>query len=219
MSQNENASLRPRVNWIVLLVVTLVMSVILLIAAAVVGLDKGVLNNMARTEFARGLITYLFAVLTIGTAVVLVLSALIAEEGTFSKERFDRGKEILALLLGVFGTIVGFYFGSEAAGPRADTSAVQVSTLDVSPRVVEPGDTVTVRAVVTGGVSPYRFGIGLGDDTVEAREAVAEGGWITKEAPVRQFQSQEARVIRVIVQDASGRRVEQIAPIAIGAPR
>jgi hypothetical protein len=214
----EQPSFRALLNPVVLLALMLVGSVILLIAAAVLGYDKGVLGNMSRSEFARGLITYLFAVVTIGTAVVLVLSALLGAEGEIYEKRFQRGKEILALLLGVFGTIVGFYFGS-AVSPSAERMALQLSTLDVSPRVAAAGSRVTVRAVVSGGTLPNRFGVGFGDDTVDAKETVAEGGWIVKEMLVRQFRPQETQVIRVIVQDASGQRVERIVSFTVGPPK
>ena len=85
----------------------ILLGVLFLLGMAILDLDKGrVLVGMGRAQFARGLITYLFAVVTIGTAVVLVLSAVLGTD----KEKFDRGKEVLGLLLGVFGTMVGFYF-------------------------------------------------------------------------------------------------------------
>ncbi len=214
----EQPSFRALLNPVVLLALILVVSLIALIGAAVLGIDRGVLNNMSKSEFARGLITYLFAVVTIGTAVVLVLSALLGAEGEIHERRFQRGKEILALLLGVFGTIVGFYFGS-AVSPKAETMALLLSTPDVNPRVAEAGGRVTVRAVVSGGALPNRFGVGFGDDTVEVKEAVAEGGWIVKEIPVRQFRPQETQVIRVIVQDASSQRAERMVPLSVGPPK
>jgi hypothetical protein len=214
----EQPSVRALLNPVVLLALIVVVSTIAMIGAAVLGIDKGVLSNMSKSEFARGLITYLFAVVTIGTAVVLVLSALLGTEGEIHERRFQRGKEILALLLGVFGTIVGFYFGS-AVSPKAETMALQLSTPDVDPRVAEAGSRVTVRAVASGGALPYRFGVGFGDDTVDVKEPVGESGWIVKEMPVRQFRPQETQVIRVIVQDASGQRVERIAPYTVGPPK
>src|SRR5215510_8659692 len=82
------------IPFTVLLILT---SVLLLIGANVIGLDSGkVLTRMGEHEFARGLITYLFAVTTIGTAVVLLLSALMGK--LVVDEAFQRGKEILALL-------------------------------------------------------------------------------------------------------------------------
>src|SRR5215469_7491534 len=89
-------------------------SVIGMIAVAIFGWDRGrVLTQMSQIDFARGLITYLFAVVTIGTAVLLIVSALTSPADDTHNARFQRGKEILSLLLGVFGTVVGFYFGSE----------------------------------------------------------------------------------------------------------
>jgi len=58
----------------VVIAMLLVGSVIALIAAAVLGLDRGVLQNMANPEYARGLITFLFAVVTIGSALLLIVA-------------------------------------------------------------------------------------------------------------------------------------------------
>ena len=208
-------------KWIVGLAYVIVLSVIGLIGTAVFGLDKGVLNSMAKSDSARGLITYLFAVVTIGTAVVLVVSAIVGvgTDEAIDDKRFQRGKEILALMLGIFGTIIGFYFASGTSGSGTEAAILRLSTLDVTPRVVEAGGKVTVRALVSGGLLPYRFGAGLGDDTVDPTEPVAEGGWIVKDVTARQFRPQEAQVIRVIVMDASGRRIEQTASFTVGPPR
>lgn len=216
MANSENHSLKGLLNPVVLVAFLIVGSVILLIAAAAVGLDKGVLLNMARSDFARGLITYLFALVTIGTAVVLVLSALQGGEGEAHDKRFQHGKEILSLLLGVFGTIIGFYFGSEtAAGARGESAVLRVSTADISPMPVAAGGTFTVRAVSSGGVLPHRFGVSLGSDAAEAREPVNEGGWIKKEMTGRAFRPDEPHVLHLVVQDASGRSIEQTMPLEI----
>jgi hypothetical protein len=208
---------RDFLNPIVLLSLIIVLGVIALLAAAVLGIDKGVLGNMSRSEFARGLITYLFAVVTIGTAVVLVLSALLEPANDVQEKRFQRGKEILALLLGVFGTIVGFYFG-QAQPSQAGTEALAISTLDVTPKSAPAGSTVTIRAVVTGGVLPYKFGVALGSDAANPAENVAEGGWITKELVTRQLRPGEPSNVKVVVEDGAGRRSDQTAPIEIKPP-
>jgi hypothetical protein len=96
-----------------LTVLIILVSVVMLLAANVLGWDDGlVLLRMADHEFARGLITYLFAVTTIGTSVVLVLAALM---GSLGDSAYQRGKEILALLLGgladtIEDGITGFLF-------------------------------------------------------------------------------------------------------------
>jgi uncharacterized membrane protein len=85
---------RQLVNPIVLIALMILFSIFALIGSAIFGWDKGVLTGMGRIDFARGLITYLFAVVTIGTAVVLVVSALTGTEDEVHEKRFQRGKEI-----------------------------------------------------------------------------------------------------------------------------
>ena len=90
-------------------------------------------NQVTGNDFSRGLITVTFTFGTMLTAFVLVLTALFG--GTdrppqsndpqvleadrkavrdLLKARFDMGKEVLGLLIGIFGTILGFYFGSSS---------------------------------------------------------------------------------------------------------
>ena len=60
-------------------------------------------------DTARIFITFLVAVGTIAIALLAVLTAMIIRE---YKERFALAKEVLTVLVGILGTIVGFYFGS-----------------------------------------------------------------------------------------------------------
>jgi|SRR5262245_5387626 len=198
---------------IVFVITLIAVTTIGLIGAAVFGWDRGVLKSMGAAEFARGLITYLFAITTIGIAVSVILFAL-TQSGTEPNDlRFDRAKDVLSLLLGVFGTIVGFYFGAEATQRgRADAQQLQVSTLDLTPQPVAPSGTLVVRAVVRGGVPPYRFAVGQKEEKLEAREWAGEGGWIVRQVQLEPV-PEHRQYIRLIVEDASGNRSEQGAPI------
>jgi len=75
--------------------------------------DRGqnFLKLLADRDFARGLITFLIAIATVGIAIILAISSLVSS-GDKDDDRFDRGKQVLTILIGVLGTIVGFYFGS-----------------------------------------------------------------------------------------------------------
>src|SRR5215475_4562834 len=84
---------------IVFVITMITLTTIGLIGASVLGLDYGVvLKSMGTTEFARGLITYLFAITTIGVAVSVILYALTQSgTGTDPKDiRFDRRPIIAA---------------------------------------------------------------------------------------------------------------------------
>jgi hypothetical protein len=142
---------------------TMLLGIYVLLLAATFGSDNGLLANMAQHDFARGVITYLFAVTTIGTAVVLVLSALTGEDNEQMEKRFQKGKEVLSLMLGVFGTIVGFYFGSDVRRPpQPETNVLQITRLHLSQTKLVSGEELTVTAVASGGAPPYKYGIVLG---------------------------------------------------------
>lgn len=84
---------------------------------------------LSNKEVARGLITFLIAIATVGIALILAISTLVITEGPDDDKRFDRGKQVLSVLIGVLGTIVGFYFGSgESTGTRPPTEQRIVTT-------------------------------------------------------------------------------------------
>lgn len=201
---------------VVFLTTVIVFSVILLIGAAVVGLDKGVLAGMSKSEYARGLITYLFALVTIVIAVALVLSALTATEIKF-EERFKNAKEILALLLGIFGTIMGFYFASETSR-RSGDEPLSLSSLDVTPQPGGSPDQVMLRAVVRGGAPPYRFAVQQGKAPTATTDVAGEGGWIVKQLKLHPKGADESESVYVLVEDQNRKRAEQAAPITSGIP-
>lgn len=84
------------------------------------------LKLLSDTETARGLITFLITVATVGIALILAISTVVLSEGEGGDKRFDRGKQVLSVLIGVLGTIVGFYFGSavQTKNPQPQTNVV-----------------------------------------------------------------------------------------------
>jgi hypothetical protein len=175
-----------------------------LLGMAILDLDKGrVLVGMGKAQFARGLITYLFAVVTIGTAVVLVLSAVLGTD----KERFDRGKEVLGLLLGVFGTMVGFYFASELSKTEAQGELV-VSTVLVTPQEVAAGGTARATAFVKGGTPPYRFALVLdGELPSEFAKLARPDGWIVEDLQLPAATGSGLHTLTLGVLDMAGEKV------------
>ena len=78
------------------------------------------LKDMAEPGNARGLITFLFAFATIAVIIITVIATFWVKMEEV-EQRGTLAKEILAILIGIMGTILGFYFGS--AKPEAPTVA------------------------------------------------------------------------------------------------
>ena len=117
--------------WASVLSIVVVVGAMMFVADLVTG--GGTRNDIRDTEYARGIITVLFGVGTIGIALLITLSAIFLNDQN-AKERFDRGKEVLSLLLGIFGTIIGFYYGTGV--PRS--TSVGTSTTSSQPPIVVP---------------------------------------------------------------------------------
>lgn len=94
------------------------------------------LGEIAQPGVARGLITFLFAFAT----VAVILTTVIATFWLKMDEVEKRGafaKEILALMIGVMGTILGFYFGAAnpdaTMGPRNEGRVPQAPATQTAP--------------------------------------------------------------------------------------
>ncbi len=182
----------------------IILSVLVLIGVNLLGLDKGrILDKLADMQYARGLITYLFAVGTIGTVIVLILAALLGEGDMDS--RFGRAKEILTLLIGLFGTIIGFYFGSQL-GVDAKAQAINLSE-PLMPETVVSGETFTYISFITGGEPPYLYSIGLEPNMTPNYEKRTQG-WINEDIKAPVVASDSFLTIRLDVKDAKGNFVD-----------
>ncbi len=110
------------------------------------------LPKLASIAVSRGLITFLIAVVTVTIALILVLATIVSENEQ-RKERFTQGKEILTMLIGVLGTIVGFYFGNSLDGAKPLVIAHPVISSD-SPTA---GQEIDITSSVAGGQGPYTY--------------------------------------------------------------
>lgn len=119
------------------------------------------LEILSKQDHARGLITFLVALTTVVIGVILALSTIALEDSPENDKRFDRGKQIFSILIGVLGTIIGFYFGraDDSQGgqqPGAETQALAISTESL-PAVIE-GSPYRARLEATGdGTLPLRW--------------------------------------------------------------
>lgn len=133
--------------------------------------DQKFLLSLQNVEVARGLITFLIALGTIAIAIILALYP-ITTTAQDSEKRFGQAKEILTLLIGVLGTIVGFYFGQSFGIPQdgehykdakkiaaSKQQALQIQPFFVSNKKPKKGEAISLASWVAGGKLPYTYTI------------------------------------------------------------
>lgn len=88
----------------------------LLIIIAIIGVDAfssnstPLLHQLSDPATARGLITLLISVGAVWVAIILAVGAF----SNADEKQFSRAKDVLVIMIGLLGTIVGYYFGAES---------------------------------------------------------------------------------------------------------
>lgn len=176
--------------------------------------ENDFLNNLSSIEFTRGLITFLFAFGTIGIAIIITISVFTSERHLDeSKERFYRGKEILTLLIGILGTIVGFYFGSPTDSEK-QIEPIELSELVMSTSQPVIGEPFTITTLAKGGVPPYTYTMLLKDGMVtieEVKDKNSQDGLITNTFKIEKGKEEYNITAKLIVEDAKGQSATLVA--------
>ena len=135
-------------------------------------------------------------------------------------------EKLLTLLLGIFGTIVGFYFGSEVAakGQAPEETIVRTVPLRLtagpataSLTIVSSGAEFTINTFVSGGKAPYRYGVGLDKDDIKTETPVDPSGWIVKAISAPKATADRPLQVRVVIEDADGHSAENSVLVLIKA--
>ena len=119
------------------------------------GNTGNLLYSLSQPDVARGVITFLIAAATVSLAVLLVMAAIMTSGSAQLDQRFALGKEVLTVLVGVLGTIVGFYYGSA----KDNVNPLKLSPVAVSESAPQVGHTFTLDALIIGGMPPYTYSI------------------------------------------------------------
>jgi len=155
-----NVAMSKKADWTdwVLPIIFTFLGVLLFVAIIyAIFWQKNFLPTLANKEVARGLITFLIAITTVGIAVILALSTVILKGGEEDDKRFDRGKQVLSTLIGLLGTIVGFYYGATIESKDQPLVAPTVVTTTLPDGLVNQAYKGAVTA--SGGKVPLTWSV------------------------------------------------------------
>jgi hypothetical protein len=106
-------------------------------------------------DSTRGVLAFLFGITTVGIVIMVVVAVFFEARETTLDDRFQRGKDILTILIGLLGAILGYYFG-QAAGTKTpvETSATGKSSTGTSATGTSATATPATGTSATGQPSP-----------------------------------------------------------------
>ncbi len=172
--------------------------------------ESSLLRELANLDQARGLITFLVAVTTVGIALILTVFIVVTNDAG-AKDKFIQGKEVLTGLIGVLGTIVGFYFGS--VGSQQTTAAgsiLKLSKFVVEPTSAKVGAKFRVISQVTGAKLPLQYTISFKSDVpIADKSGVSAKDEFLEEFSVPEKSAAGAAIeVLVSVKDKSGTQAD-----------
>lgn len=152
--------------------------------------DALFLKRLANMEYARGLITFVFTLGTITIAIMLTLAVLLRQDPEIEK-RFRQGREVLTILIGVVGTIVGFYYGATTVEKLSPLEIAYVKVIEVDSQARRNPE---IRAKLIGGQPPYHYSIAFDQDEISKIENDAnEEGLITEQVIIKEVATKEGK--------------------------
>lgn len=162
-------------------------------------------TQVTSKDYARGLITVIFGIGTVAVAMTLVLSSLLLPATDLNfKERFGMAKEVLTLMLGIFGAVIGFYFGTGNDVPN--TPPPTISEVIVPAETPTQGDNTSIMVLIDGGEPDFRVSVDFGASDLKPVEYNSSQRWI--KVPISLSGAEQTGLVefKVVVSDSLGRK-------------
>lgn len=196
----------------------LIIAVVIFLAIGLFSSDRTFLRSLQNNETARGVITFLVVFTTVSIALILVLYAIVSEltDQQILKDRFSFAKEILTALIGILGTILGFYFASSTQITTREATrselvspqALQVSSAFISNENPTKGDTVMLSSFVSGGKPPYVYSVSFSPPLIisPVTDRTSPDGVIREEIKIPESVQKDMELtFKIAINDSSGK--------------
>lgn len=178
--------------------------------------DPSFLTMLAKADVARGLITFFFAIGTIGVAIAVAFMVLTSDVKEI-EGRFPLAKDVLTILIGVLGTVIGYYFGT-ARDEQVDE--FEIAAPITAPDELTAGASFRILSSAQGGEGPYTYSVVFEDEgmTGVSRAEIESGLLINQAFTVPESFEREALPFEFRVRDRSGREKSFFQTLPVRQP-
>lgn len=179
-------------------------ALVILLALGAYLMLNGILRPQPDVDGARSLLASLFSIATIVLAFSLMIGAFLTSgDNGAVKERFNLALQVFTPLIGIMGTILGFYFGTaDKAAPNVPLAVADV----VAPaEPVVAGKEWFVTVLTQGGRAPWTYELDFGKSIPKITKS--SGQSYLREAitlPAEAVNSEATIGLNVTVTDAAG---------------
>lgn len=122
------------------------------------------------------------------------------DESVTAKDRFGMAIQVFTPLVGIVGTILGFYFGSNV------TTTDPLTILDVTTPTLKAtaGDKLPLTILVQGGKGPWNYSLDFGTADVPKIEKTQSTPFLRENVTLPNANAEKHLGLVVTVRDASG---------------
>jgi hypothetical protein len=104
----------------------------------------------------RGIITFIFAVLASAIIVITTVAIFFVDDKYLG--RIDKARDLLTVVVGILGTIIGFYFGAgTVAGDNANSKGASSSSAFAITQTI--GNKGAILVTITGAQAPFKAAV------------------------------------------------------------
>jgi hypothetical protein len=175
-------------------------------------------GSLSHVDQARGLITFLVAVCAVAVIMLTAIQIFWGGQSTAItfKDRYRAAKDLVTLVVGILGTILGFYFGS-FNGERILSLSIDDPKSYSSVMV---GNDVELKATARSGTPPFQYDVLLIDEagkvTRRIDNARSDNGSIV--AKVAGPETPGKHTVVVLMRDGKGLQTRESIELIVGPP-
>jgi hypothetical protein len=172
-------------------------------------------TSLAQVDQARGLITFLVAICAVAVILLTAINIFWGNNAGFD-ERFKAAKDLVTLVVGVLGTILGFYFGSVSSDHLLQLSFDKPASYSA----VIASSKIPVTATAKNGVAPFNFDLLVLDEkgdlvSKDAENKQSDKAFITQEIKAPEKPGKYSIVL--LLRDTKGQQTKTTVDIVVTA--